>query len=509
MKNLGKYVLLILLACVSTASLPVYASSSDTPPNVIMPNIIMIAVDDMAFDTPESFGGAVKGLTPNIDALAASGMSFTQAYNTSSRCAPSRGSMMTGHYQDAYAESPGGSNTHVKKGVKTLPQYLAPLGYMTGLFGKDSHYRPLEKYAFDHVEPMAAMAVGRSPALYAANVDAFIKQAKSKGKPFFISTNTHDPHRPFAGDPGELKSLKNRFKKEMKHIEDKVTYFDPGQVDFIRPPEVTAYSGKANKAPDYLPDLAETREEYGYYLNSAHRADLFVGAMIQVLASNNVLENTLVIFLSDNGIHVPFAKANGYLSSVKTPFVLYWQGRTVAGTVSESLISTVDLVPTILEAVGLDIPQNLPGKSILHLVSDPAKPHHKQVFATLNGVKGEHFEIRSIIDKEHIYIYNRFSHKGYAYYGGKFSGGLSLKGMERAAKTDASVKERLDFFYARVPEEIYNVNNDPAALNNLLGQGRSHNRLLDFRQMMRDFMKSIDDPYLADFDDLKEGLDAQ
>jgi N-sulfoglucosamine sulfohydrolase len=238
MKKPGKYLLLILIAFVSAASTPAYASSSDTPLNVIM-----IAVDDMAFDTPESFGGAVKGLTPHIDALAAKGMVFRQAYNTSSRCAPSRGTMMTGLYQDAFAEKPGGSNTHVKKGVKTLPQYLVPLGYMTGLFGKDSHYRPLEKYAFDHVEPMAAMAVGRSPALYAAKVDAFIKEAKSKGKPFFISTNTHDPHRPFAGDPGELKSLNKRFKKEMKHINDKVTYFDPGHVEFIHPPQVTTYSG--------------------------------------------------------------------------------------------------------------------------------------------------------------------------------------------------------------------------------------------------------------------------
>ena len=502
MKTLSISILLMLitLACAEQPT-PVKKAS--------LPNVILIAVDDMAFDTPESFGGGVKGLTPNIDALAVKGMSFSQAYNTSSRCSPSRGTMMTGQFQDVYAEKPGGSNTTVKKGVKTLPEYLAPLGYMTGLFGKDGHYKPLDKYAFDHVSPMAARAVGRSPRLYADNVSAFIKQAKKTGQPFFISTNTHDPHRPFAGQPEELRSLKKRFKKELKHIKKKLKSINADNITFVRPPEVTAWSEKGTKGPEYLPDLPEVRDEYGYYLNSAHRADQFVGEMMRVLAENDVLENTLVIFLSDNGIHVPFAKANVYLASVKTPFILYWQGQTVAGTVTNSLISTIDLVPTILDAVGLDIPKNLPGKSLLGLVSDPNKLHHSQVFATLNGVHGEHFEMRSIIDQEHIYVYNRFAQKGYQYYGGKYSGGLSLKGMERAAKSDAAVKERLNFLFTRVPEEIYDVNKDPSALNNLLGQDRVHKKLSTYRHSMHAFMKSIKDPYQADFEAWMEQHDAK
>ena len=77
-------------------------ASGDQPPN-----ILLIAVDDMGYDTPTSFGGRVEGLTPNIDTLASQGMSFTRAFNTSSRCAPSRGSIMTGHYQDNYNEKRG------------------------------------------------------------------------------------------------------------------------------------------------------------------------------------------------------------------------------------------------------------------------------------------------------------------------------------------------------------------------------------------------------------------
>ena len=94
------------------------------------PNILLIAVDDMGYDTPASFGGRVEGLTPHIDSLASQGMSFTRAYNTSSRCAPSRGSIMTGHYQDNYNVQRGGSAQEVAETVLWLLSEQA--SYVTG-----------------------------------------------------------------------------------------------------------------------------------------------------------------------------------------------------------------------------------------------------------------------------------------------------------------------------------------------------------------------------------------
>ncbi len=237
--NLGKWKGIALLA-VSLSGIG--ASLPKDPP----PNILLIAVDDMLYNSPTSFGGGIAGLTPHIDALAKRGMSFRQAYNTASRCAPSRGSMMTGFYQDGYSVEPASASTTVKPSVLTIPEFLKKKDYATGLFGKDTHYRPLKKYGFDHVSPMAAMAVGRSPSLYAHNVDCFIGDALKKQQPFFISVNTHDPHRPFAGAPGELKSLKKRFRKEIQALTDKPT--------FIVPPRVDRYSGQDRKAPGFVPD---------------------------------------------------------------------------------------------------------------------------------------------------------------------------------------------------------------------------------------------------------------
>ncbi len=455
------------------------------------PNILLIAVDDMGYDTPTSFGGWVEGLTPNIDTLASQGMSFTRVFNTSSRCAPSRGSIMTGHYQDNYNVKRGDSDTTVRPSVLTIPEYLKEKGYKTGLFGKDSHYKPIEKYNFDLVSPMAAMAVGRSPELYAQNISSFINEAVAENRPFFVSANTHDPHRPYAGAPGERKSLQRRFAQETKKLTEKP--------DFIMPPEVETYSGQNIEAPGFIPDHELVREEFSYYLNSAHRADQFVGALMQVLEDKDLLDNTLVIFHSDNGMHWPYAKSNVYVASVKTPFVIYWQGHSVAGTSSGSLISTIDILPTILDATGIAMPDDLPGKSLLPLLEKPEKAHHEQVFATLNAKGDIRYEMRSVIGDNYIYIYNKWVDGKTKYHNGKYGGGMALEGFEAAALENEETKQRLDFFYNRTPEELYNLRLDPNALNNLAGDDSSAGALYVMRQSMLEKLTEANDPYLDNF----------
>lgn len=476
--------LLVTFALALNASLAFAAL--DAPPN-----ILLIAVDDMGYDTPESFGGRVEGLTPHIDSLAEQGMAFTQAYNTSSRCSPSRGSIMTGRYQDDYNQKPGTSNTTVRDSVLTIPEYLCQKNYMSGLFGKDTHYRPLEKYGFDTVSPMAAMAVGRSPELYAQNISVFIDQAAAENRPFFISANTHDPHRPYAGAPGEDKSLERRFAQETKKLEDKPVY--------IRPPRVEAWSGMGIEAPGFIPDHELVREEFGYYLNSSHRADQFVGALMQVLAEKDLLDNTLVIFHSDNGMHWPYAKSNVYVASVKTPFVVYWQGSSTGGTSSDSLVSTIDILPTILEASGIAIPADLPGKSLLPLLKEPEKPQHQQVFASMNGKGDINFEMRSVISPDHIYIFNKWVDGEAKYHGGKYPGGMALEGFEAAAKENELARERLKFFYGRAREELYDVRGDPDALNNLAEDPDAVDALRAMRALMLNKLANSNDPFLPDF----------
>ena len=223
-----------------------------------------------------------------------------------------------------------------------------------------------------------------------------------------------------------------------------------------------------------------------------------------VLDEKNLLGNTLVIFHSDNGMHWPFAKSNTYVASVKTPFVIFWRGYSIAGTSSDSLISTIDILPTILEAGGISVPESLPGKSLLPLLSEPQKKHHRQVFATLNAKGDTRYEMRSVIGPDYIYVFNKWVDGEAKYHGGKYPGGMALKGMEAAAKENAAAKQRLEFFYDRSKEELYDVRSDPDALVNLAGHEDAADTLASKRQVMLARLIAADDPYLADFQALLE-----
>ena len=141
----------------------------------------------------------------------------------------------------------------------------------------------------------------------------------------------------------------------------------------------------------------------------------------------------------------------------------------------------------------------MPGKSLLPLLSEPEKTHHEQVFATINGKGDTAFEMRSIIGPDHIYIFNKWADGKAQFYGGKYSGGLALKGFEAAAKENAQARERLDFFYSRAKEELYDLQHDPDALANLAGDEGAASSLRSMRQSMLQTLTATGDPFLDDY----------
>jgi N-sulfoglucosamine sulfohydrolase len=462
------------LAGTSAMFLPSTVTGSQTPPN-----ILLITVDDMNYDAITWLGGQIEGLTPNIDRLKSQGMRFTQAYNTHSRCAPSRGSMMTGRYQDRYSQRPGTGNTSIRDDLTPLPALLKKeRGYRTAVLGKETHYKPHESYDWDVVHPMADMGVGRHPDLYHAAADAFVRQAKQDGVPFFLSANTHDPHRPFAGSIGEEKSLKRRFASETKNGQrtDSPQFHLPLKIDRYKPEDVVV--------PGFMPDLPDIREEISWYLNSTYRADIFVGRMLQVLDDHDLTDDTFVIFLSDNGMHFPFAKSNCYMTSVRTPLIFRWPGRIRPNMSSDSLVSTVDLMPTILEATDTRPSHGMDGHDLSDLFESPSTEVRDFAFAAINAKGKSKFEMRALIGKQYHYIYNHFANGKNQFYDGKYGGGISLKAMEKAAETDPEIQNRLDFMYYRTKEELYDLKQDPHALNNLVDTPAARDALTRMRDRM-------------------------
>lgn len=483
----------------ATASLAMESCSSKS--QVLMgsaspskPNILMIVADDMNYDAVKWLGARLDGLTPNIDRMASQGIRFSNMFNAHSMCAPSRAAMLTGLYQEGYSEKPGTSSTNINPEVRTLPAILKQeLGYMTGILAKETHYRPAEAYQWDVVETMVGMGMGRHPELYHDAALKFMNKASKEGKPFFLAANSHDPHRPFSGVAGEMDSLKKRYEEEIKHIEN--------PPDFIAPPPVLKYEPSDAFFRGFLPDLPEVRQEVAHYLNSTHRFDMFLGRILDALRESGMQDNTLVIFLSDNGMHFPFAKSNCYLTSVKTPMVITWKGHVTPGSISHSLVSGVDLTPTILDAVNCPYRPKVHGKSFLRLFNDTEAKIRDHVFCSMNASSQKSFTLRGLMTEQYGYIYNHSADGTNQFYDGRYSGGESLRAMVRAAEHDPEIKRRLDFFYYRTKEEFYDYSVDPDALSNLVASEGHTSKVKEFREWMLRIMRENKDPYAKDFAD--------
>lgn len=429
-----------LLACLCLA-LPVAADR---------PNILLITADDMNWDSLGCFGNELKGVSPNLDQLASEGVRFEQAYVTIAICQPCRASIMTGRYPHT---SGALGFDKIKKGVPTLPETLREAGYYTGVIGKASHTVPSRhKTAFDEVHNRYALGVGRSPRLYHERVAKAMKTAVDQGKPYFLNVNLHDPHRPFANAPQERRNKNPKIWKDTPLVENP-----------YKPEEI--------EVPGFLPDLPEIRLEMAEYYTSVRRCDVIVGEVLKALDESGQADNTVVLFLSDHGIAVPFAKTNCWMHSNRTPLIVKWPGKTKAGAVvEERMVSSIDLAPTILDIVGLENLEGADGESFRGLF-DSAVPSQgvgrDHVFVSINTLASrKEFAMRGVI-MNGAYIWNGWA-DGETQFRNESMSGRSFKAMQEAAKTDPAIAARVKHYLFRWPEELYDYRKDPDALNNLV-----------------------------------------
>ena len=188
---------------------------------------------------------------------------------------------------------------------------------------------------------------GRDPKLYGEHAREFFAAAKEAGKPFFLMANAQDPHRPFA-------------RSNQQRAQDKRRKF-PGVRRAYKPAEVNV--------PKFLPDIPDVRLEISEYYTSVHRCDEVVGSLLNALDDAGQRENTIVIFLSDHGMALPFAKTNCYFHSTRTPLLIRWPNVVKPGQTDEThFVSTIDLAPTILAALQLEAIEDVDGRSFMPLL---------------------------------------------------------------------------------------------------------------------------------------------
>ena len=209
--------------------------------------------------------------------------------------------------------------------------------------------------------------------------------------------------------------------------------------------------------------------EIAEYYNSVRRCDDTVGRLLDVLDEAGVAENTLVMFLSDNGMAFPFAKTNCYLNSTRTPFLARWPAVIQAGRVdTEHFISGVDYLPTVLDAIGVDIPDGVNGKSRLPVLRGEKQDGCEQVFTQFHQTSGRrNYPMRCVQNTRFGYIFNPWS-DGEREFRNESQNGRSWQAMKEAEANDPELAARNHLFSYRVLEEFYDFENDPNALNNLI-----------------------------------------
>lgn len=446
------------------------------------PNILFITMDDMNWDSMGAYGCEIPGMTPHMDALAEAGMRFEYAYNVTSSCVPSRTSYMNGRYPHTSGVL---SFYNVDADFKTLPEVLRENGYLTGCVNKPrdtSITDQFEKY-WDFHEIMKGPDK-RGGVTYQKHVEAFLDLADKGKQPFFCVVNIADPHKPFFNDA--------------KGVEQGFDKFEPSYV----------YSADDVEIPGFLFEHPRVRNEMRNYYNSVKRGDDCVGAVLEALEARGLSNDTVVIFLSDHGMPLPYAKSSVYRDGLRTPWVIRWPGKVEAGKVDDShLVSTVDFMPTVLDIAKVAHPQGLQGKSVLPAIMGKRVAGMHQAYGEFNdNAGGNCFPMRAIHTKRYNYVFNAWG-TGERSFLSAATWYQTEECMKAISPENPAVAARYHHLLKRCPEEFYDLEKDPFALYNRIDDPAYQTIIDSFRNELEAWMMATDDYVLEAFR-LRDNVDA-
>lgn len=395
------------------------------------PNIIVFIADDLGMELGCYGNKSIK--TPNIDRLANMGVRFQNAYGIAPQCSPSRSGILSG----CFAHTIGTEDLH--KGINDttllVPSYLKKEGYFSGLILK-GHVGDLGLKQFDWQDPTAKNYWINPKAWEDSLVFNFNQFIKESGqRPFFLWTGFVDPHRPYNDNPAE-----------------------------------PIHDAENVIVPPVLVNDPNTRRDLADYYNEIARMDKHIGQMIEVLDKSDKLSNTLIIFLSDNGMPFPRCKGTLYDSGIQTPLIAVWKGVIPEGQVhSNGLVSTIDLAPTFLEVAGISKPGYMFGQSIFSLMKDPTKKGHEVIYSERNWHNADEY-IRCIRTEQFKLIINGYTEKlhGTPSDLSTSPSWYSLKKLLHSGKLNRAQAMLFDF--PRPSIELYNVQVDPWETHNLAGE---------------------------------------
>jgi arylsulfatase len=409
------------------------------------PNIVFLISDDISQDDFGCYGHPTLK-TPNTDALAANGMRFDNAYLTTSSCSPTRCSIITGRYP----HNTGAPELHVTlpDSQVRFPELLRKGGYYTVLAGKNHMFSNTDR-AFDKITNGGGGPAGSHDWVQ-------LIQDRPKDKPFFFWFASYDAHREWT-------------------ITDDAPVYRNDQI----------------VVPPYLVDGPMTRGDLAEYYHEVSRFDHFVGLVTAELKKQGVLDNTMIVVASDNGRPFPRCKTRLYDSGIKTPWVVYFPKVIKESSVSQSLISVIDLSATCLELAGVEKPDCIQGQSFMPILKDPKATVRQMVFAEHNWHVYKNHE-RMVRFGDFLYIKNNYPNQPNlcveAY---RCPAGSELWNAQ--AKGETTPKQQQIFANPCPEEELYQVSKDPDQFDNLAGDPAYAAALEQARSLLKAWTKQTGD----------------
>ena len=416
-------------------------------------NVLLYVVDDQGTTDAGCYGNpAIK--TPGLDTLAAAGTRFTHAFCTTASCSASRSVILSGQYNHAngqYGHQHSYHHFSSFPNVKSMPVLLADQGYRTASAGK-YHVAPEEVYHFEQY------IQGSSPVQMADQCRDLI--AAESDQPFFLYFCTTEPHRPFKREGSDT--------------------FDPA--DVIVPP--------------YLPDTPQCREELAKYYGSVQRADSGLVRLIEILKATGHWQDTLVIYISDNGIAFPGAKTTLYEPGMRLPCVVRNPRAAKTGVVTDAMVTWADLLPTVLEYAGAPAKGlGLHGRSFLPVLESPHTKGWDEVYAshTFHEIT-MYYPMRVVRGRKYKLIWNIAYGLEYPFASDLFASATWQSVL--ASGSDTYANRKIDAYLHRPKFELYDLESDPHEVVNLTDSPEHAEVLAELKGKLRAFQKRTKDPWI-------------
>ena len=403
------------------------------------PNIVVILCHDLG----QHLGcyGASGVRSSRIDAFAETAIRFKNSFCTAPQCSPSRAALWTGrfpHSNGVVGLTHSGFANDLNPDERHLAEILRYAGYSTHLFGTQHEARTPERcgYAYTHS--------GGPCGKIADDFAGFIIQRESSNRPLFAQIGFFETHRPFP--------------------HDNIEPYPHDQIDVLH----------------YLPDIPEVREDLSNLEASVASVDKAFGRIIESICTSSIAENTIILFTSDHGIAFPHAKMTLYDPGIEVPLILKLP-ETTEGMVLNDMISNVDILPTLLDLIGLSYPPNLQGRSFAGLLTGKKYVSNSKIFA--EKTYHTYYDPMRCIRTEQWKLIANFEFAPW-------------QETPPNTKGYAEVSKALQVDPRHPPFELYDLQSDPYEQNNLADRAEHEGTLNALIRSLRSWMEETSDPLL-------------